>query len=134
MVDQSTFIECTSHHTAINKQWNHDIETKRDLARNYLITGGDQEAKSNGGTETEVVSVVESATKPKGQNNVVPSVTATRMVALAMQLEVANEFTLNNQQKSAFMLITGHLNGESRFRIGLSHGFVHTVSSYVCYR
>jgi hypothetical protein len=121
MVDQETFVQCTSHHATINKQWKHDIETRRDLARNYLITGGDEAAQSDDRIGTEAVTVIETAIHRQKQTNTIPFVTATRMVALATQLDVVNEFTLNDQQKSAFMIVTGHLNSDSRYSIGLSH-------------
>jgi hypothetical protein len=118
----------------LNKKWKQDIEAKRNLARTYLITGEDQISEPDDVMDTQAVNIVESATQPKGQINAIPLVTATTMVTFPMQLDIANEFTLNDQQKSAFMIITGHLNGDSRFHAGISCSFVHMIFNYVCHR
>jgi hypothetical protein len=134
MDDQSTFVECTLHHTTMNKQWKHDIEAKRDLARNYLITGGDQISDTNDEINTIVVTNVDSAIQAKGQVNVIPPVTSTKMITAPTQFDIANEFTLNDQQKFAFMIITGHLNDDSQFRTGISCTFLHTIFIYAYHR
>ncbi|CAF1347582.1 unnamed protein product [Rotaria sordida] len=71
--------------------------------------------------------MVPPVTQPKGQANVIASVTAIKVASLTTQLAVANEFTLNDRQKLAFMIITGHLDGDSRFRIGISHNFIYAI-------
>jgi hypothetical protein len=45
----------------------------------------------------------------------VMSVTAT----FPTQKSIADEFTLNREQRAAFMIITGHLDGDSRCRTGI---------------
>ena len=116
---QCTFVECTSDHTISSKQWKHDIENKRDLARNHLITGGNQMLELNNEIGSEPVAIVESSAQPKDTVNLIPTVIATRMTTITTQLAIANEFTLNTEQKFAFMIITGHLNGENRFCAGI---------------
>lgn len=103
----------------MNKRWKHDIETKKEKARAFLITGGDQTLDSDNEIENEILPTVVSTQQPSKQTSVISSVTTTKMSVLTTQLDVVNEYTLNKEQKLAFMIITGHLNGESRFRAGL---------------
>jgi hypothetical protein len=56
------------------------------------------------------------------------------MITAPTQLDIANEFTLNDQQKFAFMIITGHLNDDSQFRTGISCTFLHTIFIYAYHR
>jgi hypothetical protein len=35
------------------------------------------------------------------------------------QKSIADEFTLNKEQRAAFMIITSHLDGDSRYRSGI---------------
>ena len=103
----------------MNKQWKHDIETKKEKARTFLITGGDQTLNSKNEVENEIMPVIESTQQLNKQTKIISSVTTTRMSVLTTQLDIVNEYTLNKEQKFAFMIITGHLNGETRFRTGL---------------
>ena len=105
----------------MNKQWKHDIETKKEKARTFLITGGDQTLNSKNEVENGIMPITESTQQLHKQTKVISSVTTTRMSILTTQLDTVNEYTLNNEQKFAFMIITGHLNGENRFRAGLLH-------------
>jgi hypothetical protein len=115
---QNIFVKCTSDHTMLSKQWKYDIETKRDLVRSYLITGGDQTNEPNNVPKTDRMSILESSAQLKERDDSVPSVIATRMNTITVQVAIANEFTLNTEQKFAFMIITGHSNGDNRFRAG----------------
>jgi hypothetical protein len=38
---------------------------------------------------------------------------------LPTQKTIADEFTLNKEQRAAFMVITSHLDGDSRYRTGI---------------
>lgn len=114
-------MEFTSDHIITSKGWKHDIEAKRDLARNHLITGGNQISESNNVIDSEPVIIVGSSTQPKDTLNLIPTVITTRMTTITTQLSIVNEFTLNTEQKFAFMIITGHLNGENRFCAGTEY-------------
>ena len=103
----------------MNKRWKHDIETKKEKARAFLITGEDQTLASDHEIENEVIPITEPTQQLSKQTKVISSVTTTRMSILTTQLDIVNEYTLNKEQKLAFMIITGHLNGESRFHAGL---------------
>jgi len=118
----------------MNKQWKHDIEAKRDLARTFLIKGGDQMADSSDETETGVVTVIESSTLLRDQADLVPPVMATKMVAFTTQLDIAEDFTLHDQQRFAFMIITGHLNGDTRFHTGTSQYSAQLIKNSNSYR
>lgn len=118
--DETAFVECNSRYKTIYKAWKQEIERKRDEVRSRIITGEDESSEENDEAGIEVVTIVNPTTPINIQEDVVSSVTAIKMMSLTMQLDVANQFTLNDQQKFAFMFITGHLDGDTRFRIGKS--------------
>ncbi|CAF1486450.1 unnamed protein product [Adineta ricciae] len=123
LVDPNTFKECTSRLATMNKQWKHAIETKKEKARAFLITGEDQTLDSESEVENEIIPIIQSTQQISKQPKVISSVTTTKMSILTIQMDIVNEYTLNKEQKLAFMIITGHLNGESRFRIGLLYTY-----------
>jgi hypothetical protein len=110
------------------------MEAKRDLARNYLITGEDQMTESNNEIETGVLTIVQCTNQLKEQNDAILSVTLTRMAVVPTQLDIANKYTLNDQQKFAFMIITNHLNGDRQFDSSMSYSFIYIVFNYVYHR
>lgn len=118
--DETAFVECNSRYKTIHKTWKQEIERKRDEVRSRIITGEDESSEENDEAGIEVVTIVHPTTPINIQEDVVSSVTAIKMMPLTMQLDVANQFTLNDQQKFAFMIITGHLDGDTRFHIGKS--------------
>ena len=54
----------------------------------------------------------------KNQMFVVPPVTAALANPSPTKMDVAKKFTLNYQQKYAFMIITSHLDGENEIYTG----------------
>ena len=49
------------------------------------------------------------------------------------QKSIVDEFTLNREQRAAFMIITSHLDGDSRCRTGNFCNIIYQKSTYICY-
>ncbi|CAF2952419.1 unnamed protein product [Rotaria sp. Silwood2] len=97
------------------KEWKRDIETRRDQTRSYLISGEDTLEVRDDDVQVEVVTS-EIPTSPfKAQIAVVPPVTASIAVSFPTKSDVIKKFTLNDQQKFAFMIVTSHLDGDNQF-------------------
>ncbi|CAF4780258.1 unnamed protein product [Rotaria sp. Silwood2] len=90
------------------KQWKRDIESRRDESRNYLISDEDPLDVRDYEIQIEVV-VTEVPTSPiKMKSTAVPPVTTTTEVLFPTKQDIISQFTLNSQQKYAFMIVTSH--------------------------
>ena len=49
------------------------------------------------------------------------------------QKSVADEFTLNREQRAAFMIITGHLDGDNRCRTGNLYKISRHILKYILF-
>lgn len=105
------------------KKWKHDIELRRDKARNYLISGDDILEVRDDETQIEVVTAEIPTSPMKAQAGRVPPVTTTTALLFPSKTDVIKQFTLNNQQKHAFMIITSHLDGDHELQSGMSFLF-----------
>ncbi|CAF3784460.1 unnamed protein product, partial [Rotaria socialis] len=116
--NSSTFVVAHSHHAAIIKEWKRDIENRRDKARNYLISGENTVEIRDDEVHIEVV-VAEIPTSPfKAQTTAVPPVTITTAISFPTKMDIIKQFTLNSQQKYAFMIVTSHLDDENQIHTG----------------
>ncbi|CAF4345383.1 unnamed protein product, partial [Rotaria magnacalcarata] len=116
--DSSTFVVAHSHHAALIKEWKRDIENRRDKARNYLISGENTVEIRDDEVQIEVVAA-EIPTSPfKAQTTTVPPVTITTAISFPTKMDIIKQFTLNSQQKYAFMIVTSHLDGENQIHTG----------------
>ncbi|CAM4822210.1 unnamed protein product [Rotaria magnacalcarata] len=116
--DFNTFTVAHSHHTAMVKEWKRDIEMRRDQARNYLISGEDSLEVRDDEMQVEVMTSEIPTSPSKVNTTVVPAVTATISVTLPTKSDIIRNFTLNTEQKFAFMIITSHLDGDSQLPTG----------------
>ena len=121
--DQSTFVLASSYHTVMIRRWKQDIESRREQMRNYLITGNGTLEKRDDETLVEVVTTDIPTSPLKGQIITVPPVTTTTAVSFPAKADIIKDFTLNDQQKFAFMIITTHLDQDRQFHTGMSHFF-----------
>ncbi|CAF4508016.1 unnamed protein product, partial [Rotaria magnacalcarata] len=102
----------------MSKQWKQDIENRKDQARSYLISGEDSLEVRNDEVQVEGVTS-EIPTSPFKMNiAAVPPVTTTIAISLPTKYDIIRKFTLNSQQQFAFMIITGHLDGDNQFHTG----------------
>jgi hypothetical protein len=100
------------------KEWKRDIENRRDKARNYLISGENTVEIRDDEVQIEVVAA-EIPTSPfKAQTTVVPPVTISTAISFPTKMDIIKQFTLNSQQKYAFMIVTSHLDGENQIHTG----------------
>lgn len=117
--DFNTFIVAQSQHARMIKEWKREIEIRREKARNYLISGEDTLEIRDDETQIEVVTTEIPTSPLKMQTIVVPPVITTKTVSFPSKTDVVKKYTLNNQQKYAFMIITGHLDGDNKIHTGL---------------
>ncbi|CAF4683910.1 unnamed protein product, partial [Rotaria socialis] len=116
--DSSTFVVAHSHHAAMIKEWKRDIENRRDKARNYLILGENTVEIRDDEVQIEAVAA-EIPTSPfKAQTTAVPPVTITTAISFPTKMDIIKQFTLNSQQRYAFMIVTSHLDDENQIHTG----------------
>jgi len=101
------------------KGWKRDIEDRRDEARNYLISGENTLEVRDDETQIEVVATEIPTSPIKTRATRVPPVTTTNVILFPTKQDIIRQFTLNNQQKYAFMIITSHLDGENHTYTGI---------------
>ena len=107
----------------MNTKWQEQLKAEKERVRRGLITGNFNQ--ENGpldlyAAKDAVVTVLD----PNNYNNdnlenygsILPVVSVTTNVPT--QKSIADEFTLNREQRAAFMIITSHLDGDSRYRTG----------------
>ncbi|CAF1357094.1 unnamed protein product, partial [Adineta steineri] len=117
--DFNTFTVTHSHHAAMMKEWKHDIEIRKDQARNFLISGEYTLEVREDNMQVEVITS-EIPTSPfKAPTVVVPPVTSTIAVSFPTKLDIIKKFTLNDEQKFAFMIIASHLDGDNQVHPGI---------------
>lgn len=118
------FVSATQNLVLLNKKWQEQLKTERERARRTLITGNYDTAD-----DTLDLHAVQDANvtvmDPTGNNNnnlenygsILPVVSVT--TNFPTQRSIADEFTLNREQLAAFMIVTSHLDGDSRCRTGI---------------
>ncbi|CAF3982187.1 unnamed protein product [Rotaria sp. Silwood1] len=120
--DVHIFDVAREHHTTTIKEWKRDIEARRDETRNYLISGEDTLEVRDDETQIEVVGAEIPTSPIKTKATRVLLVTATNLVLFPTKQNIVKQFTLNTQQKYAFMIITSHLDGEN-------HAYTDTIDN-----
>ena len=116
--DSKTFTISTSHQVSMIKEWKQDLDTRRDQARNKLVVGEDNYEIRHDQAVVEIITTEIPTSPVKRTNNVVPPVTTTMAASLPKKSDTIEKFTLNRQQTFAFMIITGHLDGDSAVHDG----------------
>lgn len=103
------------------------MESRREQMRNYLITGNGTLEKRDDEPLIEVVTADISTSPLKGPIIAVPPVTITTAVSYPTKADIIKDFTLNDQQRFAFMVITTHLDQDRQFHTGMHHYFLFQV-------
>ncbi len=108
----------------MNTKWQEQLKTEKERVRKSLITGNNDKADDTldlYATKDAVVTVVDP--KNYNKNNVENHGSNLPVVSVATnfatQKTIADEFTLNREQRAAFMIITGHLDGDKKCRTGI---------------
>ncbi|CAF4256618.1 unnamed protein product, partial [Rotaria sordida] len=94
------------------KEWKRDIDARRDETRNYLILGEDTLEVRDDETQIEIVGNEIPTSPIKTKVARVPSVAATNTILFPTKQDIVKQFTINIQQKNAFIIVTSHLDGE----------------------
>lgn len=118
------FVFSTPKLVRLNKKWQEQLKTEKERVRRNLITGkydkGD-DALDYDAVEDAIVTVVNSNNYSKNNvencGSILPVISITRN--FPTQKSIADEFTLNREQRAAFMIVASHLDGDSRYRTGI---------------
>ena len=116
--DLKTFTISTPQRVSLIKEWKQDLDARRDQARNKLVVGEDNYEIRHDQAVVEMITTEIPTSPVKMSNNVVPPVTTTMATSLPKKSDTVKKFTLNRQQTFAFMIITGHLDGDSAVHDG----------------
>ena len=116
--DSKTFTVSTTHQVSMIKEWKQDLDARRDQARNKLVVGEDNHEIRHDQAVVEMITTEIPTSPVKIPNNAVPPVTTTMATSLPKKSDTVKKFTLNRQQTFAFMIITGHLDGDSAVHDG----------------
>ncbi len=118
------FVSATPDLIRLNIKWQEQLKTEKERVRRSLITGNygkDDDTLDLFAATDAVITVM----NPNNYNNnsfenygsILPVLTV--MNNFPTQKSIADEFTLNKEQRAAFMIITSHLDGDSRYRSGI---------------
>jgi hypothetical protein len=119
------FVAATQNLVHLNKKWQEQLKTERERARRTLITGNYDTADDSSDVHVAKDAMVTMMNPISDNNNsnrendgsILPVVSLTTNVPT--QKSIVDEFTLNREQSAAFMIITSHLDGDSRCRAGI---------------
>jgi hypothetical protein len=142
-IDQSLvpFISATPNLVRRNAKWQEQLKTEKEQIRRGLITGNfdkDDDGMLNLDAARSAVATVVTLnnmninTKICENYGSIPAVILVKANSCT-QKSVADEFTLNREQRAAFMIITGHLDGDSRCRTGNLYNRSHHILKYIIF-
>ena len=118
------FICATPTLVQLNTKWQEQLKTEKERARRNLMTGNYDKRDDTldyDSVKDAVVTVVNPNYNNKNNfenyGSILPVISIT--TSFPTQKSIADEFTLNTEQRAAFMIITSHLDGDSRSRTGI---------------
>ena len=119
------FVCATQNLILQNKKWQEQLKNERERVRRTLITGNYAAADDplDLNVPEDAIVTVRNLNNDNDDNNLekhyrsIPPVVSVA-TNLPTQKSIADEFTLNREQRAAFMIITSHLDGDSRCRTG----------------
>ena len=117
------FVSATSENVRLNVKWQEQLKSERERVRHSLISGNNGNEDNTldlNAVENAVVTVVDpnnqNANEFQNHGSMLPVDPVTTQ--FPSKKSVADEFTLNREQRAAFMIITSHLDGDSQCRTG----------------
>jgi hypothetical protein len=117
------FVSATPKLIQLNIKWQEQLTTERERVRRSLITGQFNridDILNLDDARDAVVTVVNpnnyTTNSFENYGSILPVVSIKTNVTT--QKTIVDEFTLNRAQRAAFMIITSHLDGDSRCRTG----------------
>ncbi|CAF4471508.1 unnamed protein product, partial [Rotaria sp. Silwood2] len=115
------FVSATPNLIRLNTKWQEQPKTETERVRRSLITGNYDKADDTLDLHAAKDAVVTVVNPNNYKNNnfenygsILPVVSVT--TNFPTPKTIADEFTLNREQRAAFMIITSHLDGDSRCR------------------
>ncbi|CAF4167889.1 unnamed protein product, partial [Rotaria sordida] len=121
------FIPATPNLIRLNTKWQEQLKTEKERVRQCLIRGNYTNVDDTldlYAAKDAVVTVVNlnnyNNNNFENYGSILPVVSIS--TNFPTQKSVADEFTLNREQRAAFMIITSHLDGDSRCRTGDNNG------------
>ncbi|CAF4880158.1 unnamed protein product [Rotaria sp. Silwood2] len=117
------FVSATTNLVRLNTKWQEQLKAEKERVRRSLITGNYDEEDNTINLQAAKDAIV-TVLNPNSynQNNFDSYGSILPVVSIATnfpnQTSIADEFTLNREQRAAFMIITSHLDGDSRCRTG----------------
>ena len=118
------FTPATPNLVRLNRKWQEQLKGEKERVRRSLITGNYDEEDNTinlQAAKDAIVTVLNPNSYNKNNFDNYSSILPVVSVAANFpnQTSIADEFTLNREQRAAFMIITSHLDGHSRFRTGI---------------
>ncbi|CAF4258879.1 unnamed protein product [Rotaria sp. Silwood2] len=121
------FISATPNLIRLNTKWQEQLKTEKERVRQSLITGNyanTDDTLDLHAAKNAVVTVVNlnnyNNNNVENYASILPVVSVT--TNFPTQKSIADEYTLNREQQAAFMIITSHLDDDSRCRTGDNNG------------
>ncbi|CAF1490850.1 unnamed protein product, partial [Rotaria sordida] len=119
-----SFVSATSNLIRPNTKWQQQLKAEKERIRRSLITGN----YDNSDDTLEYDSVIDAIVTLINPNNynsntfenyssIPPVISLT--TSYSTQKSIADEYTLNREQRAAFMIITSHLDGDKRCRTSM---------------
>lgn len=117
------FTAATPNLVLLNRKWQEQLKAERDRVRQTLITGNHDATDTSLDLRVARDALV-TVLNPNGSDDTamesygsIPPVVSVP-TTFPTQKSIADEFTLNREQRAAFMIITSHLDGDSQCRAG----------------
>lgn len=123
--EMNPFVPVNAKLLRLNATWKDQLKSERDRVRRSLITGNhvrDNDAPSFDIITDRAVAIISSNaidTQDANHFGRMPPLVSI-ITQFPSQQTIADEFTLNREQRAAFMIITSHLDGDARCRNGRS--------------
>ena len=119
------FLSATSDLVRLNSKWQEQLKTEKERVRRNLITGNNEKTDDASKYDTINDAVVTVMHPTQCNTNLSADLKSILPVASVVtssyptQTSIAEEFTLNKEQRAAFMIITSHLDGDRQRHAGI---------------
>ena len=126
--DKKHLVAATTELILLNNRWQRAIKNEKEQKRNaFMMIGmGNEYIEQNDTIENQIGEGTDNTLPSISANDKevlnfdhVPSVTKVTIPVENAREHIADKFTLNKNQKAAFMIITGHLDGIDRLNEGM---------------
>ena len=120
-----SFLCATSDHVRLNTKWQEQLKAEKERVRQHFISGDYKKANDNSEYDIigdAVVTVMDAtcySSNPSTDFKPILPVAAVITSSFPTQRGVADEFTLNREQRAAFMIISSHLDGDKQYHPGI---------------